>query len=233
MDNDAIHPNAPAGGGGTGAFRSAGSLGMNPDMDKWMTPEPLGVGHAAAKKQQCNPSWFDKTQSYAISNPTSSAKGLRFTGEDLNFLARVLYAEATGSGACPAADERKKEKAAILHVFYFRIGRKGYPSNSYVANTFTDVAKAPGQFESVFKASNKFKNSAESICQSLWPTECADFEEALVAVKEFLASGPDFKAYPFDKFLAASGRQGWVKYGGNEFSLFPAMKQAMEQEAGP
>ena len=40
--NDYIHPNAPAGGGGPGAFRSAGPLGTNPSMDKWMYPGPLG-----------------------------------------------------------------------------------------------------------------------------------------------------------------------------------------------
>lgn len=40
---DYIHPNAPAGGGGPGAFRSAGPLGTNPSMDKWMRPESLGT----------------------------------------------------------------------------------------------------------------------------------------------------------------------------------------------
>ncbi|GEM_PF-1787513 len=40
--NDYIHPNAPAGGGGPGAFRSAGPLGTNSSMDKWMYPGPLG-----------------------------------------------------------------------------------------------------------------------------------------------------------------------------------------------
>jgi hypothetical protein len=41
--NDDIHPNAPAGGGGPGVFRSAAPLGANPGMDKWMIPGPLGT----------------------------------------------------------------------------------------------------------------------------------------------------------------------------------------------
>ena len=41
--NDDIHPNAPAGGGGPGYFRSAGPLGTNLGMDQWMHPGPLGV----------------------------------------------------------------------------------------------------------------------------------------------------------------------------------------------
>jgi hypothetical protein len=42
-NNDDIHPFAPAGGGGAGAFSSVQPMGMNPKMDKWMTPEPLGT----------------------------------------------------------------------------------------------------------------------------------------------------------------------------------------------
>lgn len=38
-----IHPNAPAGGGGAGAFRSAGPLGTNSRLDQWMRPGPLGT----------------------------------------------------------------------------------------------------------------------------------------------------------------------------------------------
>src|ERR1039457_3158387 len=38
-----IHPDAPAGGGGPGFFRSALSLGLNPDSDLWDNPLPLGV----------------------------------------------------------------------------------------------------------------------------------------------------------------------------------------------
>jgi hypothetical protein len=37
-----VHPNAPAGGGGPGAFRSALPAGLNPDMDKWGGPARLG-----------------------------------------------------------------------------------------------------------------------------------------------------------------------------------------------
>jgi hypothetical protein len=49
--NDDIHPNAPAGGGGPGAFRSATPAGLNPEMDKWNRPGPLGTpaGGASVK----------------------------------------------------------------------------------------------------------------------------------------------------------------------------------------
>lgn len=43
LRRDDIHPNAPAGGGGPGGFRSAGPLGTNPSLDKWMRPGPLGT----------------------------------------------------------------------------------------------------------------------------------------------------------------------------------------------
>ena len=40
--SDPVHPNAPAGGGGPGAFRGAGPTGMNPAFDNWMGRGPLG-----------------------------------------------------------------------------------------------------------------------------------------------------------------------------------------------
>lgn len=179
----------------------------------------------------CSPDWFIKSKFYEVKSPTDEAKDVKFSGDDLNFLARMIYAEATGSGACKDAAERSKEKAAILHVCYFRIGRKGYPSNSYIARSFTEVAKAPGQFESVFKANRKLSSSAESVCESLKAVECTDLEECLKAVRTFIETGPDYKAFPFDKFLASTGRAGWTKYGGNEFNLFSAMKDQMAKVA--
>lgn len=50
-ENDDIHPNAPAGGGGPGAFSSAAPVGLNPEMDKWKRPGSLGnpTGDVAVK----------------------------------------------------------------------------------------------------------------------------------------------------------------------------------------
>jgi hypothetical protein len=39
-----LHPNAPAGGGGPGAFKSPTPLGTNPELDIWRSPQPLGAG---------------------------------------------------------------------------------------------------------------------------------------------------------------------------------------------
>lgn len=38
-----LHPVAPAGGGGPGAFSSPQPLGANPALDKWRNPPPLGA----------------------------------------------------------------------------------------------------------------------------------------------------------------------------------------------
>ena len=46
--NDETHPNAPAFGAGPGSFRSAAPLGMNPDLDRWARPGPLGMEGASA-----------------------------------------------------------------------------------------------------------------------------------------------------------------------------------------
>ena len=67
-------------------------------------------------------------------------------------------------------------------------------------------------------------------CVSLMPAECKDLKERVAAVRQFLKDGPEWETSPFDKFLAANGRKGWTAVGGNEFSLFASMTQAMAQE---
>jgi len=47
-DPTEIHPAAPAGGGGAGAFKSAGPMGANPGLDKFSAPGVLGVNPAPA-----------------------------------------------------------------------------------------------------------------------------------------------------------------------------------------
>lgn len=191
-----------------------------------ITPKSDQRGHTV---YVCAPPWFVNSEQLSVARPTAAAKDHKFSGADLNFLARMLYAEASGSAACPDARERHREKTAILHVSYFRIGRAGYPNAAYIATTFTEVAKAPGQFESVFKTNTKLASSAPDKYEHLKAKECADLTECLEAIRDFLQSGPDFKAYPFDKFLAATGRPGWTLIGKTEFSLFASMRDAMKK----
>ena len=42
MDKSDLHPDAPAGGGGPGGFKSPLPLGANPELDRWRSPQPLG-----------------------------------------------------------------------------------------------------------------------------------------------------------------------------------------------
>jgi hypothetical protein len=53
-DNSDIHPNAPTGGGGPGAFVGRGPTGTNPEIDKWRSrgqlgAQPLAVADAEQK----------------------------------------------------------------------------------------------------------------------------------------------------------------------------------------
>lgn len=186
---------------------------------------------AGAVVRICRPDWFDAAQTWAVNRPLPDAAALTFPGEDLNFLARALYAEASGRGAVTDEATRSREKRAILHVCYFRLLRRGYPNNAYVARSFTDVLKAPGQFESVFAANRKLDHSRAAVAEGLPAGDCADLCEALAAVRQFLAAGPDYRAFPYDRFLAAAGRKGWTVIGGNEFNLFPAHAARMREVA--
>jgi len=180
------------------------------------------TGHVV---QFCNPDWFDPDEQYSVANAPPRAATLKFTGKDLNFAARVLYAEASGSGALPDVAERNNEKMAIINVFYFRINRKGYRSQKHA--TFIGVCSEKNQFQSVFANEPKFSNSTKQKAREFSNSECTDLCEALSAIKAFLQTGPS-ENYCYDNFRAydrhhpklpghrIGNTRFWLSTGGNK-----------------
>lgn len=156
----------------------------------------------------CDPGWFDKKQLFKISNAPIRTLSLELSGDDLNFVARVLYAESSGSAQVQDKAERAKEKEAILNVKHFRLNRAGYP-NRIKAKTFTDVCQAPNQFESVYASSTKFSGSEKSTYFQLKKAECGDLAESIDAVKKFISTGPKSE-YLYDNFRGGKGSRGKV-----------------------
>jgi hypothetical protein len=177
----------------------------------------------------CLPPWFNDSKKYKISNAPARTAALEFDGADLNFVARVLYAEASGSQQLKDPDARAKEKAAIMNVNHFRLNRKGYPNNTYVAKTFRAVCKAPGQFESVYEGKEKFAGTEQVRAEKLSKVECIDFCEALAAVKLFLATGPD-DSYQFDNFRGFAPNGQGTHIGRSRFWLSPTGGRMLAKE---
>lgn len=168
----------------------------------------------------CCPPWFDRSKTFQVSAASAHASRLSFNGHDLNFAARVLYAEATGSQSGFADAVLAEEKQAILHVMYFRLNRRGYPSNSYVATSFQMVGEAPKvQFESVARDKPKFARTDLISSPKLPRAECADLKKCLLAIQAFVANGPDFKKFPFDEFRDRSSRPTWHLIANTAFHL--------------
>lgn len=174
----------------------------------------------------CEPEWFDTKENYKIKNAPARTSSLEFSGSDLNYLARVLYAEASGKAELLDKLEREKEKEAILNVNHFRLNRPYYPNRNYIAKTFREVCDAPGQFESVFKNRPKFLLSEKPLCLRLNKAECSDLDESLLAIKTFLDTGPNL-VYLYDNFRGFNpsgtgthiGRSRfWLSKSGKEFS---------------
>lgn len=158
----------------------------------------------------CQPQWFDEQETFAIANGSPRTATLKFSGADLNYLARVLYAEASGTERLPDESTRREEKEAMLNVFYFRLNRKGYPRNDYIATTFSMVCNATNQFEALQPTPKpKFVNSAKAKCKSFEKSECSDLQEAIEAVRAFINGGPNQK-YIYDNFRGGSGKHGTV-----------------------
>ncbi|WP_338768316.1 hypothetical protein [Massilia sp. METH4] len=194
--------------------------------DAAMTPVSDTKGHEVTI---CAPNWFDPRKTYRIANAPERTAALEFPGSDLNFAARILYAEASGSGQLPDKSERDKEKAAILNVKHFRINRRGYPNNAYVAKNFEMVCKAKDQFESFSDTNTKFAGSKEGAAARLSKVECADLEEALEAIRKFFETGPT-EEYTFDNFRGyRPGGQG-TPIGRSRFWLSKTGKELLKKQ---
>lgn len=182
-----------------------------------LTPTADKQGHEILV---CDPEWFDEKKKYKITNAPVRTAALEFSGTDLNYMARVLYAEASGSAQLTDKASRDKEKSAIMNVNHFRLNRKGYPNNSYVAKTFREVCDAPGQFESVFEGTPKFGKADKAVAVNLKKSECADLGEAIAAISAFLAAGPT-EEYQFDNFRGYNPKGQGTHIGRSRFWLSP------------
>lgn len=182
-----------------------------------ITPKPDQHG---VEVKICQVTWFDPAKTYKIANAPSRTAALRFTADDLNYFARVLYAESSGTVGLPAAADRATEKEALINVFYFRLNRKGYPNNSYIATTFSMVCNASKQFQVVGPPSTpKLRKSADDgTYKKLDAAECANLQEAIDAINAFLAAGPN-KQYLYDNFRAGSSGTAGTTIGGSRFWL--------------
>lgn len=191
-----------------------------------LTPKSDREGHVIS---MCAPDWFDPRATFKIANAPERTASLVFTGADLNFVARVLYAEASGSMQLPDKAERAKEKAAIMAVNHFRLNRRGYPNNAYVAKTFEEVCRAPNQFESVFDDKQKFGGTEAGAVAKLSKYECADLDEAIEAVRHFMNNGPE-PAYQYDNFRGYRPNGNGTHIGRSRFWLSPGGRAMMEQK---
>jgi hypothetical protein len=173
----------------------------------------------------CAPDWFDEGKKFKIANAPVRTASLEFSGKDLNFMAKVLYAEASGSMQLTDKTQRDKEKAAIMNVNHFRLNRKGYPNNAYIAKTFEQVCLAPKQFETVFASTDKYKKVVKGH-QSLNKFECSDLDEALEAIRTFMRTGPT-AAYQFDNFRGYNPKGQGTHIGRSRFWLSDTGKKMM------
>lgn len=208
-----------------------------------MTTESLLITHSALtpKSDQrgcqvdaCCVEWFDKRDSLTIPNAPPHLVDLSFAGDDLNFLARVVYAEASGSAQVKDQAIRLREKMAIIHVLYNRLNVIGFDPNSWTKGKFQSflgvasaVKKTPAglfgtQFESVIgptgNGTAKFNASAYPRYMELKKYECADLAESLQAVKVFTQEGRDPKI-DYDNFRAVGSKapSGQTVIGRNRF----------------
>jgi RHS repeat-associated protein len=179
--------------------------GYNPDPPPPPDPPP------------CDPVFFDESQNFNIGGGT-------FTGADLNYAARVVYAEATGGNTkvngSYLGDQVNAERDAIASVLYNRIGAEGFSGG--VKTTFEGVANAPGQFASIGGAKlngsgpGQYQNLQESKVNSrgqIYGGDCNDLRGSVDAIRRLINYGSQ---YDYTSFRGGTSGPGTV-IGGSRF----------------
>lgn len=204
----------------------------------WNTPDPSSGGDGGGSSgepasEKCNPGFFDENGSYSVSGWGRDA---RASGADLNYAARVVFAEAAsmfkesrdGSGNISYSyrPDWENEFDAVASVLYNRIGKTGFSGG--VQSTFRGVADAPNQFASVDGA--KFNSSAPGQYQNLSqiqfkdnppqdvnlsPGECDNLRAGVNAIRKLIRNGSRYN-YTYN-LGGTNPTQGWTVIGGSRF----------------
>ena len=127
-----IHPNAPAGGGGLGRFKSSLPLGMNPLFDQWLRPSSIWT-----ESQQCFIQHGLKRQ-FLIAKATDSYLTPKFKFENI---------------AHPGEDLMLGEDA------YFNECRKDLPYSSSAGNNDSDLKEKMNKLLKEFAANDSAKKA--------------------------------------------------------------------------
>ncbi len=174
------------------------------------------------QRQTCDPSFFNDNQSFAISG---DANNRSFTGADLNYAARVVFAESS-SITSGLGDQINRERDAIASVLYNRIGRTGFPDRT-ARSTFQGVANAPNAFQTVTGGAAyeaKFNSSAPGQYQNLQEANvnsrgqvygggCNDLRGSVDAIRRLINYGSQ---YGYTSNRGGTRGQGTV-IGGSRF----------------
>lgn len=144
-ESNDIHPNAPAGSGGPGAFRSASPLGTNPSMDKWLSPSmdkrfspaPL----ASNLKKDDDPKIIRLRQIRQL------VKENNLSTLDENVIICQIYMESRFDAKAGVSHDAKglmqMQKNAVRQVYKYRKQKKlGHmPSDKVTAEVFKEADK--------------------------------------------------------------------------------------------
>ena len=170
------------------------------------------------QRPTCDPGFFDQNQNFTISGDPNNRS---FTGSDLNFAARVVFAESS-SLTSGRGDEINRERSAIASVLYNRIGAVGFPDRR-ARTTFEGVAEAPGAFASIggaklnSSAPGHYQNLQEAVVNSrgqVYGGDCNDLRSSVDSIRRLVNFGAQ---YGYTQFRSAATRGQGTVIGGNRF----------------
>jgi RHS repeat-associated protein len=175
----------------------------------------LGLGSLMAANAACGPAPDPPGPApcdpgfLPTNNLVPGPNGQIFTGADIDFAARAVYAESSGVVL---------EDDAIASVIVNRLNNPAFKDrrSHSVATNLTEVVSQTGQFNAVTPPgpSPKFINSQPGLYQSLNAADCANLATAITATFAVAQLGP---IYGFTNFAATSSGFSGTQIGGSVF----------------
>jgi hypothetical protein len=174
-----IHPDAPAGGGGPGAFKSPMPLGANPAMDRWRAPQPMGSDLSVGAKLNTVPALVPATgtqpqdASKAATDPEIEALDLSDTAKKAAYELKKKHPSVSFTSG-----RRDKQEQASAMAENVALNRN-WITETYVKSVASDACQKWVDKNKDKKTKNEIATGLKGVLDALTDSQLAQMSKHL------------------------------------------------------
>jgi heme-binding NEAT domain protein len=184
-----LHPKAPAGGGGPGAFKSPMPLGANPEVDRWGCPQPLGhdalVAAPVNQVASLTPANANPAQTTTKTDPEIEALDLSATAKKAAYELRAKHPLVTFTSG--RRDKQEQASAMAENV----VLNRDWIKETYVKSAASEACQKWVDDNKNKKTKDEIAAGLQGVLDKLTDTQLAHLSKHL--------SGDAFDVQPVEK----------------------------------